>query len=128
MVDDGTTRLRGPFDAYWLIVKCGIGRTEVLTVDRGGTGSLPVFRFEEEANLFLKLDGFEREGWRVEESTAREVASALSSPSCSGVASVLLDLLPESVDLALGVALCAGTTTRQGFVDHFTGDRGSVVP
>jgi hypothetical protein len=41
---------------YWLLVKRGRGRLEVLTTSlTDGRRVLPVFSFEEEANLYVRL-------------------------------------------------------------------------
>jgi hypothetical protein len=65
---------------------------EVLTV-----GSfrevLPVFSYKEEAELFLRLEGWET-GWRVRDSTCGELVSVLYAP-CRKVRRVALDPLPE---------------------------------
>ena len=80
---------------FWLITKQRTRGLEVFTV--GGTGKvLPVFSFEEEAKMFLRLGLPEKEGWRVKESTCGELTSVLYAP-CGDIGHVALDPLPESV-------------------------------
>lgn len=63
----------------------------------GGNGEvLPVFSFEEEAEMFLRLGLPEKEGWRVRESTCGELTSVLHAP-CRDIRHVVLDPLPEAV-------------------------------
>jgi hypothetical protein len=56
---------------------------------RKGAASL---RFEEEAELFFRLGGYDAQ-WRVRESCAGELVSMLYGP-CKSVKSVALDSLP----------------------------------
>jgi hypothetical protein len=84
-----------PGPAYWLIVKNANGRIEVLTLGRDDTEMLPVFSFEEEAAMFLRLRGVGEE-WRVKEGGAGELISVLLGP-CAGIKEVTLDPLPEMV-------------------------------
>jgi hypothetical protein len=58
---------RQPGSTYWLIAKDQSGRAEMLTIECGGERALPVFSFEEEAELFLGLGGVGG-GWWVRES------------------------------------------------------------
>jgi hypothetical protein len=87
---------RRPVLSYWLIAKNENGRIEVLTaLLADGEEAIPVFSYEEEAELFLHF----REagsGWRVRESTAGELISVLCGP-CAGAKEVSLDPLPEMV-------------------------------
>lgn len=78
---------------YWLIRRPMGGFIEALTVEFGGVRVLPVFSFEEEADLFLDL-GVSGEGWKVGRSGAGEILSLLHGP-CSGVDGVALDPVPE---------------------------------
>ena len=85
---------------YWVIAKDakdakdGFGRPDVLTVDLDGTGqALPVFSFEEEAEMFLWLQGTE-DGQEVRETTPEQLVSILYGP-CADVGRVMLDPLPE---------------------------------
>jgi hypothetical protein len=65
----------------------------VLTLDCKQT--LPVFSNEDEAEMFLWLEGV-TDGWQVSESTAGELVSMLYGP-CTGVKEVALDPVPEMV-------------------------------
>ena len=85
---------------YWIIakdvkdVKDGFGRPDLLTVDLDGTGqALPVFSFEEEAEMFLWLQTTE-DGREVKETTPEQLVSILYGP-CTDVGRVMLDPLPE---------------------------------
>ncbi len=67
---------------------------EVLTTELDdGTRMLPVFAFEEEAEIFLRL-GVEQSGWRVRESKAGELISVLCGP-CKDIELVAFDPLPK---------------------------------
>jgi hypothetical protein len=72
------------------------GSMEVLVLSlAGGEGVvLPVFSFEEEAELFVRLGAsFAGGGWLARETGAGELASLLLGP-LSGVGRVALDPLP----------------------------------
>jgi hypothetical protein len=87
---------RRPVLSYWLIAKNENRRIEVLTVLLAGGGeALPIFSYEQEAELFL---GFQAagSGWRVRESTTGELVSVLCGP-CASATEVCLDPLPEMV-------------------------------
>jgi hypothetical protein len=58
---------------------------------------LPVFSFEEEAQMFLHLGGYAASGWRARESSAGELISVLFGP-CLDVEGVALDPLPEMLE------------------------------
>ena len=107
---EGETGAKAKFETSWLIVKeevaAGGGPPEVLTLaDGDGAGNetgngaegdgriLPVFSFEEEALLFLRLCGFGG-GWRVSKSGAADLASVLSY-ACPDARRVALDPIPE---------------------------------
>lgn len=82
--------------SYWLIAKGQNNRLEVLTLCCDGKGEmLPVFSFEEEAEIFLEPRGV-ADGWQVRESSARELVSVLCGP-CAGVKEVALDPSLEMV-------------------------------
>jgi hypothetical protein len=68
---------------------------EVLTLDRDGAKTLPVFSHEEEAEMFLRL-GAPGAGWEVKDAMTGELVSVLYGP-CMGVKDVALDPLPEMV-------------------------------
>ncbi len=98
---------------YWLIAKDQSDRVEVLTIECGGQRALPVFSFEEEAELFLGLGGVGY-GWWVRESGAGEIVSMLYG-QCADVRSVVLDPLPEMVaEEAVGLV----SLSRKRFVEH----------
>ena len=81
--------------AFWLIVRQHTRGLEVFTTGCEGD-MLPVFSFEEEAHMFLRLGLPEKEGWRVRESTCGELTSVLHAP-CRDIRHVVLDPLPETV-------------------------------
>jgi hypothetical protein len=68
---------------YWVIAKDakdGFGQLELLTVDLDGTGeALPVFSFEQEAEMFLWLQTTE-DGREVRETTPGQLVSILYGP------------------------------------------------
>ena len=85
---------------YWVIAKVakdapdGLGHPDLLTVDLDGAGqALPVFSFEEEAEMFLWLQTTE-DGREVREVTPGQLVSILYGP-CADVGRVMLDPLPE---------------------------------
>ena len=81
----------------WMIARDGEGRLEPLCVRAGLWKVLPVFSFEEEAEMFLHLGGYEESGWRARESCAGELVSVLLGP-CIDVKGVALDPLPEMLE------------------------------
>jgi hypothetical protein len=90
----GAARPPGP--AYWLITRNENCRIEMLTIRLPeGKEALPVFSFEEEAQMYL---GFEAsgEGWRIRETRAGELVSVLFG-LCARVGRVTLDPLPKTV-------------------------------
>jgi hypothetical protein len=80
-----------------MIARVGGGRLEPLCVRAGLSKVLPVFSFEEEAEMFLHLGGYAASGWRVRESCAGELASVLLGP-CLDVEGVALDPLPGMLE------------------------------
>ena len=83
---------------YWLIVKDGYDRVEVLTIGTpDGLQALPVFSFEEEAEMFLRLRG-SRDGWRLRETGTGELLSMLYT-ILRDVRYVTLDPIPENSGL-----------------------------
>jgi hypothetical protein len=79
---------------YWVIAKDGFGKPDPLTVDLDGAGeALPIFSFEEEAEMFLWLQTTE-DGREVRETTPGQLVSILYGP-CADVGRVMLDPLPE---------------------------------
>jgi hypothetical protein len=78
---------------YWLIAKRKRGRLEVLTTGlAGGRRVLPVFSFEEEANVYLR-HGI-RGSWQLRQTQAGELVSLLYS-LCSNVELVALDPMSD---------------------------------
>lgn len=91
---------------FWLIVRNdsanGITPQEILTLGveveaecdtERAARTLPVFSFEEEALLFLRLSGLEA-GWRAKKSSAMDLAAALSD-AYPYTRRVALDPIPE---------------------------------
>ena len=87
---------RPPGAAYWLITRNESCRIEMLTIDLDEVEeALPVFSFEEEAQMYL---GFEAPGvgWRIRETWAGELVSVLFG-LCPHIERVTLDPLPKMV-------------------------------
>src|SRR5215207_8605005 len=109
---------------YWVIAKDGFGQLELLTVDLDGTGeALPVFSFEEEAEMFLWLQTTE-EGWEVRETTPGQLVSILYGP-CAHVGRVMLDPLPE-IGVRMQISLLG--MDRNDFVESVMGARSLDTP
>jgi hypothetical protein len=87
---------------------------EVLTtfLARGGE-ALPVFSFEDEANMFLRL-GALGDDWRARETVGGELVSVLCGP-CAGVDRVVLDPIPLPGSLTEGLNVLL-STEREAFV------------
>lgn len=113
MRHDAAATLPTSPQAYWLLARGEAGRTKMLTVDLDGLGgALAVFGFEEEAEMFsLWTSG---EEWRLEKTTAEELAGMLLGPY-SAVRFVALDPLPELVSWGM-VGLVS--LRRERFVDR----------
>ena len=91
------TAERAPGSAYWLIARNENGRLEVLATGLTGCEeAVPVFSYEEEAEMFLGLWEVGFDGWQARESSAGELISVLYGP-CASVERVALDPLPEMV-------------------------------
>ncbi len=90
---DGPTRTR------WRMIARhdANGRLEPLCVRAGTSRVLLVFCFEEEAEMFLLLGGYDGSGWQVRESSAGELVSVLCG-LCADVEGVALDPLPEMLE------------------------------
>jgi hypothetical protein len=88
---------RSPSSKRWLIVREGGGRLEPLCVQAGTARVLPVFSFEEEAEMFLRFGGYDGDGWRARESRAGEMVSVLHGP-CADAKGVVLDPLPAMLE------------------------------
>jgi hypothetical protein len=97
----------------WMIIKQHLGRLEVLTTNLGGNWeALPVFSFEEEAEMFLQLGAWGA-GWQTKEATAGALISVLYGP-CAHVDKVTLDPPPEILgDAMVGLLMSLG---RKEFV------------
>ncbi len=93
----GAVSRRAGTQRYWVIAKDakdGFGQLDLLTVDLDDAGeALPVFSFEEEAEMFLWLQTTE-DGREVRETTPGQLVSILYGP-CADVGRVMLDPLPE---------------------------------
>ena len=82
--------------AFQLIVRQQTKGLEVFIT--GDTGEvLPVFTFEEEAEMFFRLGVPQNNGWRLKEITLGELASVLYGP-CRKVTHVSLDPVPGMVE------------------------------
>ena len=115
---------------YWIIAKDaknakdGFGQPELLTVDLDGAGeALPVFSFEEEAEMFLWLQTSE-EGREVRETTPGQLVSILYGP-CADVGRVMLDPLPE-IGARMQISLLG--MDRDDFVESVMGARSLDTP
>jgi hypothetical protein len=86
-------RSRATRRPLWLIVNYHNGRMDVLTINpHSEAEALPVFSFEEEAEMFLRL-GTPGPGWRARKTTTEELVSLLYGLYV-GVKRVTLDPLP----------------------------------
>jgi hypothetical protein len=104
---------------WWLLAKTENGRVEFLTTarDEDGGETLPVFGYEEEAEMFLHLSGYGDDGWSARESSSGEIVSVLCGP-CSGAGSVALDPLPRMVT---DDTLCLVWMGRECFLGRLLG-------
>src|SRR5918995_107495 len=110
---------------YWVIAKDakdapdGFGKPDLLTVDLDGAGeALPIFSFEEEAEMFLWLQTTE-DGREVRETTPGQLVSILYGP-CADVGRVMLDPLPE-IGASMQITLLG--MDRNGFGESVRGGR-----
>jgi hypothetical protein len=112
---------------YWVIAKDakdGFGHPDLLTVDLDGAGeALPVFSFEEEAEMFLWLQTTE-EGREVRETTPGQLVSILYGP-CADVGRIMLDPLPE-IGARMQISLLG--MDRDDFVESVMGARSLDTP
>ena len=109
---------------YWVIAKDGFGKPDLLTVDLDGAGeALPIFSFEEEAEMFLWLQRTE-EGHEVRETTPGQLVSILYGP-CADVGRVMLDPLPE-IGVRMQISLLG--MDRNDFVESVMGARSLDTP
>jgi hypothetical protein len=138
---DGTPTREGPETAggvlrqagtqrYWVIAKDakdatdGFGQPDLLTVDLDGAGeALPIFSFEEEAEMFLWLQTTE-DGQEVRETTPGQLVSILYGP-CADVRRVMLDPLPE-IGIRMQISLLG--MDRNDFVESVMGARSLETP
>lgn len=90
-----STLRRPQGSVYWLIARNGNAGIEVLVLDRNSQKTLPVFSFEEEAEMFLRFGNVGGD-WRIRESGGGELISVLYG-LCAVVREVALDPLPEMV-------------------------------
>ena len=82
----------------WMVARHDAnGRLQPLCVRAGTSKVLPVFSFEEEAEMFLHLGGYHSSGWRARENSAGELISVLCGP-LADVEGVALDPLPEMLE------------------------------
>ena len=97
------------------------GRIEVLTLD--GKKTLAVFSSEDEAEMFLRLEGV-ADGWQVSESRGGELVSMLYG-LCAGVKDVVLDPFPEMVaDRTVGLV----SLDRKRFIRRLLARKGFCEP
>ena len=109
---------------YWVIAKDGLGQPDLLTVDLDGAGrALPVFSFEEEAEMFLWLQTTE-DGREVRETTPGQLVSILYGP-CADLGRVMLDPLPE-IGVHMQISLLG--MDRNDFVESVRGARSLDTP
>jgi hypothetical protein len=119
----GVSRRAGT-QRYWVIAKDGFGQPDLFTVDLDGTGeALPVFSFEEEAEMFLWLQTTE-DGREVRETTPGQLVSILYGP-CADVGRVMLDPLPE-IGASMQISLLG--MDRNDFVESVMGARSLKTP
>jgi len=81
----------------WLVVRDEGNPLEPLCIYAGSQRVLPVFSFEEEARLFLRLGGYDGH-WRARESSCADELVSVLCGSCKGVKSVALDPLAEMLE------------------------------
>lgn len=83
--------------SYWLIVRDTENGVETYTTDLGASDSgrmLPVFSFEEEAEMYLFLRG-SRGDWRISEALAGDL-HRLFDTILENIVCVTLDPIPEN--------------------------------
>ena len=104
--------------SLWLIASYQVSQLDVLTIDteEGDEECLPVFSFEEEAQMFLRLSkDVETAGWWIKKATAGELVSLLLAP-CAKVKRVALDPLPTtSLGRVIVPLFCVG---RERFAEE----------
>jgi hypothetical protein len=109
---------------YWLIARrYDNSWLDVLLIGLpGGEEVLPIFSFEEEAEVFVQL-GTWGTGWQARETTTRELVSVLLG-LCASVEWVVLDPVAE-IDTEMMVALVG--TRQEDFVDCIMGEEGELL-
>lgn len=81
---------------YWALAREGSSHSDVLTIDPDGDGeALAVFCYQEEAELFLGIEGMGAD-CSVRVTTAGELVSLLYGPYAN-VERVVIDPLPRSI-------------------------------
>ncbi len=101
---------------HWIITKRGDGHIQLLTVALDSNEkALLVFGFEEEAEMFLWLEGLDG-GWRVRETSRGELISLLYG-CCGRVGLVALDPLPSSAQRGGGADVRPTSLDREEFVE-----------
>ena len=108
----------------WLIARDGGGGLEPMCVDGERGRVLPVFSFEEEAEMFLCLGGRDGDGWRARGTSVGELVSVLFGP-CADAGSVALDPLPEMLDDGMAGLVEVG---RERFLERLAAEHSSIVP
>ena len=103
--------------SFWLIATRAYGRLEVLTIAAGGETVLPIFSFQEEVELFLRLEAKGADWW-PRETTTGELASLLLG-LCARADKVALDPLPGLGERAILELVGMG---RRHFVRHLLGE------
>ena len=103
--------------SFWLIATRARGRMELLSLDAGGEMVLPVFSFQEEGEVFLRLEAKEAEWWPRETTTGVLVSLLLSL--CARVDKVALDPLPGFWEREI---LGLVSTSRRHFLRHLLGE------
>ncbi|QIN81481.1 hypothetical protein GBA63_01695 [Rubrobacter tropicus] len=104
---------------YWLIENPEAEWSDAFTVRIGAQReALPVFSFPDEADMFLRLGGLEKEGWLAVESTAGELVSRLAEYQRAGVDLVALDPLPEMVGSMSDATIALVTLSLAGFAER----------
>src|SRR3712207_1474337 len=103
--------------SFWLIAAQTHGRIEVLTLDACGEMVLPIFSFQEECELFLRLEATGADWWPRETTTGELVSLLLCL--YTRVDKVALDPLPGLWEREI-VGLVS--TNRRCFVRHLLGE------
>lgn len=110
-----TTKLKQR--SYWLLVRDTENGIETLTTGLSDSGRmLPVFSFEEEAEMYLCMRG-SRDEWRITEILPEKLRS-LFDTVLDNIASVTLDPIPENSFFDTSGLL---SITRQDFIVRLEG-------